>query len=350
MHHLRPSSHLFSRLIGATLVFLQVTSAVAGSFRTTGNINGRSSLNFHGRSNIKTIIPEGTEGEVLERWKLPSGNYGIKIKVENVGDTLTSSKLKKGDEVWVYYHQDEKLRLVELYDDNHGKPVSNAEDGNWAVALKTFKVATAPVVENNSVCSDCNGQDTIQAVTQNLSNATQIIEAVKEIPEVDTSVEEIVTFINRYRYQPETNRRIAKAVIAEAKENGVSIAFILSVMAAESNYKVTAVSKGAGAMGLMQLMKPAWEEVMGKNSRRSFDIELNIRAGVRYLAKKLKDNNGDEMLALYSYKNGHGNTQEFLRGDQKKSKTTKDYQREIMQTKSNYLAYQAKTGEFLAKN
>lgn len=334
-----------SRFTILTLIFLQLSQAMAGTVRVTNEVNGRSSLNFKGRANVRTLVPQGTEGTVLERWEMPSGNYGIKMRVTTLPDSNSTSDLKIGEEVWVYYHRDGNLRLVELYDDED-KIVSSPEEGAWAVALQSFKVSKP--AKSDAVCDSCNAADPTGVETVSMISA-QIIEATQEIPEIDVGVEELVTYLNQLKNQPETNRRIARAALKEAKDNHISPTFVLGVISAESSFKTSAVSH-VGARGLMQLMPAAWTEVMGKGVPRSHDIEMNIRAGVRYLAKMLERYDGDEGLALYAYKNGSGNVNKFLRGNQKKSSTTITYQANVKRFQSNYLAYQARSGTAVAMN
>lgn len=325
-----------SRYTVLVLILLQLSQAAGGSVRVGRAVNGRTSANFRGTANIKTLVPEGTEGDVLEKWALPSGNFGIKMRVTALSSKQSTSKLKIGEELWVYYHLDKNLRLVELYDDD-----------KQAVAVHDFQVTG--VKQDSPACESCTTDDpTITIPVSHL--ASQIIESVQDVPTIDLGVEEIVTFLNKTRYQPDTNRRIARAVLKEAKDNNVSVPFILGVIFAESAFKQHPRDAGAGAMGLMQLEPAAWASVMGKNVPRTTDIELNIRAGVRYLAGRLKLTHGDEALALYAYKNGDANLDKYLRGERGKSKSTKIYEKNVKEVQANYLAYQAHTGTMLASN
>ena len=72
-----------------------------------------------------------------------------------------------------------------------------------------------------------------------------------------------------------------------------------SVIQVESNYNPHAVSS-KGAEGLMQLM-PSTARMLGVTN--AFDPQQNIEAGVRYL-KQLKDQFGDDRLALAAYNAG----------------------------------------------
>ncbi len=350
-----------SRYSAIALILLQLSQGVAGSLRVTHAMNGRSGDDplFQGKGNIQALIPEGTEGDVLERWLMPTGNYGVKMKVRSIPESIHSSDIKVGQEYWVYYHQDKDLRLLELYDDKN-QLVEKLQDkagrpqGTWAKAIKTFRVNSDEA--KSAVCDHCPRVNPLDHVEKNL-NAAKIIEAVKEIPVIDEAVEEIVTYLNRIRKQTVTNRRIARAVLDEvraARKKGSTITptFVLGTIGAESTFDVSEIS-GVGAKGLMQLMPDAWAEVMGKGVPRSHDIETNIRAGVRYLAKMLKREHGDEAMALYAYKNGPGNADDFRAGRERKSKTSKIYEKNVFKFEKNYLAYEAKTkrkGSLLAMN
>lgn len=88
---------------------------------------------------------------------------------------------------------------------------------------------------------------------------------------------------------------------------------VLSVIKAESNFSVTAVSR-VGACGLMQLMPETASFIAAKEGIGSFDLfdaEDNILLGCRYLLylqKKFPDR--DAMLAAYNA--GEGKVREWL--------------------------------------
>lgn len=97
------------------------------------------------------------------------------------------------------------------------------------------------------------------------------------------------------------NPRINEAVERAAREHDVDPLLVHAVIQVESAYNPNAVSH-AGAQGLMQLM-PATARQLGV--RNSFDVEENIRAGVRHL-KDLQDTYKDDRLALAAYNAGAG--------------------------------------------
>ena len=89
-----------------------------------------------------------------------------------------------------------------------------------------------------------------------------------------------------------------------AMKNGLLPEFVHSVAAAESAYRVAAVSP-KGAIGLMQLM-PATAQELGVNPH---DPAENAEAGARYLKQlllKYKDSPDPVRLALAAYNAGPG--------------------------------------------
>ena len=97
------------------------------------------------------------------------------------------------------------------------------------------------------------------------------------------------------------NPKINEAVDDAARQYDLDPLLVHAVIQVESNYNQYAISH-AGAQGLMQLM-PATARSLGV--RNSFDVEENIRAGVRHL-KDLKDTYKDDRLALAAYNAGAG--------------------------------------------
>lgn len=97
------------------------------------------------------------------------------------------------------------------------------------------------------------------------------------------------------------NPRINAVVEDAARQYDVDPLLVHAVIQVESAYNPYAISH-AGAQGLMQLM-PATARSLGV--KNSFDVEENIRAGVRHL-KDLKDTYKDDRLALAAYNAGAG--------------------------------------------
>ncbi|MGC4055108.1 MAG: lytic transglycosylase domain-containing protein [Paludibaculum sp.] len=99
---------------------------------------------------------------------------------------------------------------------------------------------------------------------------------------------------------------VGEIVERAAKAHAVDPLLVHSVIRAESNYNLTAVSP-KGAEGLMQLI-PATARRFG--AVNSFDAEENITAGVKYL-KYLQEMFKDDRLALAAYNAGEGAVQKY---------------------------------------
>ena len=103
------------------------------------------------------------------------------------------------------------------------------------------------------------------------------------------------------------SKRISKAeqlfhpIIQKAADlYGVEAALVKAIIMVESSYNPKAVSR-KGAKGLMQLM-PRTAESLGVED--SFDPEININAGVRYLKQLMTHYDGNTKLALAAYNAG----------------------------------------------
>ena len=93
---------------------------------------------------------------------------------------------------------------------------------------------------------------------------------------------------------------IETSILKAARKYDLPVNLIKSVIRAESNFQVKAVSH-AGAQGLMQLM-PATAKALGVSN--PFNIEENIDGGSRYLRKMLDSFGGNLKLALAAYNAG----------------------------------------------
>ena len=100
------------------------------------------------------------------------------------------------------------------------------------------------------------------------------------------------------------NRRSAYDAIIEryAVQHGVDPVLVRAVIAVESNFDPRCVSH-KGARGLMQLMP---ETARRYGVRDIFDVEQNIRGGVRYLADLLELFPNDLSRTLAAYNAGEG--------------------------------------------
>ena len=94
--------------------------------------------------------------------------------------------------------------------------------------------------------------------------------------------------------------RYASQIQAAAMANNVEAALIRAVIAVESGYNPSAVSR-AGAVGLMQLMPATAKRY---NVTDSHDPEQNIHGGAQYLRDLLRMFNNNLHLAIAAYNAG----------------------------------------------
>jgi soluble lytic murein transglycosylase-like protein len=100
-----------------------------------------------------------------------------------------------------------------------------------------------------------------------------------------------------------------------ARQSGVSARVVAAVIQTESSFQPRALSHH-GAYGLMQIVPETWKQINGEiqacSGRHSgecgpdcyYNPELNIRIGTAYLAKMIKQQNGNIVLALACYNAG----------------------------------------------
>ncbi len=103
-------------------------------------------------------------------------------------------------------------------------------------------------------------------------------------------------------------RRLAMAIVREARANGLDPLLVVAVIRTESSFNNYAVSQ-VGAMGLMQVMPDTGTYLADKagfklqRSTNLFDSELNVELGTAYLAN-LISRFGTPERALVAYNAG----------------------------------------------
>jgi soluble lytic murein transglycosylase-like protein len=85
---------------------------------------------------------------------------------------------------------------------------------------------------------------------------------------------------------PDGGRRYDSIIVRHARKRGLNPRLVKAIIAAESQFVPTAVSR-CGARGLMQVMPATAADVAGKTCNLS-DPETNIAVGTEYLARLFK--------------------------------------------------------------
>jgi len=111
---------------------------------------------------------------------------------------------------------------------------------------------------------------------------------------------------------------VAPMVAEAARTNDLPIDLIFGVIWVESRFNPEAVSP-VGAKGLMQLMPKTADylaECIGwGGSHDAFDPEFNIAAGSYYIARLIKQFDGDVDLALAAYNAGPTKIRRWMKAD-----------------------------------
>ncbi|MCY1014268.1 lytic transglycosylase domain-containing protein [Pyxidicoccus sp. MSG2] len=111
-------------------------------------------------------------------------------------------------------------------------------------------------------------------------------------------------------------RRLAVAIVREARANNVDPLLVVAVIRCESSFNNYAVS-GVGAMGLMQVMPDTGKYLAEKGgyklgrSSNLFDAETNVQLGTAYLADLIA-RFGTVEKALVAYNAGPGLAKRIL--------------------------------------
>jgi len=113
-------------------------------------------------------------------------------------------------------------------------------------------------------------------------------------------------------------KEVLSLVSKAAKQNNLPEDLILGIIWVESRFNPSAVSP-VGARGLMQLM-PKTADYLAKcinweGRYKSFDPAFNIAAGSYYIAKLIKNFDGDVNLALAAYNAGSAKVRRWLKSD-----------------------------------
>jgi soluble lytic murein transglycosylase len=104
-------------------------------------------------------------------------------------------------------------------------------------------------------------------------------------------------------------KRIAAAIVREARKNGLDPLLVTAVIRVESSFNNYAISS-VGARGLMQVMPETGGWLLSREGQKLrridhlFDYELNVELGTKYLAQLIRRFGGKLESALLAYNVG----------------------------------------------
>jgi soluble lytic murein transglycosylase len=156
----------------------------------------------------------------------------------------------------------------------------------------------------------------------------------------------VVAAVEASRLPDRQQRRLAMAIVREARRNKVDPMLVVAVIRCESSFNNYAVSH-VGAMGLMQVMPDTGNYLADKagfklqRHTNLFDSELNVELGTAYLAD-LIERFGSPERALVAYNAGPGLAKKILSKRDKRERFMAGYPAKVMKEFRRLKAQQAR--------
>lgn len=148
--------------------------------------------------------------------------------------------------------------------------------------------------------------------------------------------------IKRFGYSNSPDIRglnsLSHAIIKYSDEYDVPVPLILAVIKRESAFNQEALSH-AGARGLMQLMPYTAKECADDIGKRYFgitNIQDNVQLGTWYLAKMIREFDGDLTLAIRAYNAGPKYAWRFAKTQDIHYEETEEYVKIVMQYQDEF--------------
>jgi len=144
----------------------------------------------------------------------------------------------------------------------------------------------------------------------------------------------VVALVKKSKLPDLQQRRLAVAIVREAKANGLDPLLVLAVIHCESRFDPFAVSP-VGAMGLRQLMPDTGDWLLSRRGlerhRKNdlYDAELNVKIGSSYLAELIREF-GTIERALVAYNAGPGAAGKILASAPSRKKFMQGYPATVM--------------------
>ena len=131
--------------------------------------------------------------------------------------------------------------------------------------------------------------------------AVRVQGALSQVEDVyETDVEPITRVLRTYRDDPALTRRIAVALVREARRVDMPPRLLMAVLLVENPWLEPGAKSSVGAQGLMQVM-PFWQGHFKACAPRLDDIDANICHGARIFATNLRESRGNVERALLRY-------------------------------------------------
>ncbi|HEX5745747.1 MAG TPA: lytic transglycosylase domain-containing protein [Archangium sp.] len=156
----------------------------------------------------------------------------------------------------------------------------------------------------------------------------------------------IVTAVEASRLPERQQRRLAMAIVREARRNKMDPMLVVAVIRCESSFNNYAVSH-VGAMGLMQVMPDTGNYLADRagfklqRHTNLFDSELNVELGTAYLADLIA-RFGSPERALVAYNAGPGLAKKILSKKDKRDRFMAGYPAKVMKEFRRLKAQQAR--------
>lgn len=139
--------------------------------------------------------------------------------------------------------------------------------------------------------------------------------------------DEVYRYINKEVTGQKEAEYIYRDVVRFSEKYSVDPKLVVSVIKIESDFNFQTISS-KGAIGLMQVMP-----VHFRKSEVGMNISVNLKVGIRELARCLMNNDGDISLALAMYNAGEGAVKKY--GGVPPYKETEDYIGKVLNVYKN---------------
>ncbi|WNG16658.1 lytic transglycosylase domain-containing protein [Cystobacter fuscus] len=218
----------------------------------------------------------------------------------------------------------------------------------WAAALMVVGSMVGPVAEAFQPYFPGEKSPEMVELRARLAERAVQFEQMEEEAALYAEAEAlgITTAVQASQLPPRQQRRLAMAIVREARANGLDPLLVVAVIHCESSFNNYAVS-GVGAMGLMQVMPDTGSYLADKAGfklqRHSnlFDSELNIELGTAYLAN-LIERFGTPERALVAYNAGPTQARKILAQSGARERFLAGYPAKVMREFRNLKAQRSR--------